>query len=112
MQAREFRDAGARDEQLTFLDRAIGLLKVADPPRWSSPSHRRARPAAAFLEGATLYLFIPLMQSLSAGSAAGDQIAHQFNDLLAPIPADRRVAVLVAAVLAAVVLKNLVELPQ
>src|SRR5687768_3266947 len=94
---------------LNFLDRAIGLLKVADPPRWSSPSIVALGLLAAFLEGATLYLFIPLVQSLSAGSAAGDQIGHQFNDLLAPIPSDRRVAVLVVAVFAAVVLKNAVS---
>ena len=94
---------------LTFLDRAIGLLKVADPPRWSSPSIVALGLLAAFLEGATLYLFIPLVQSLSAGSAAGDQIGHLFNDLLAPIPTDRRVAALVIAVFAAVVLKNAVS---
>jgi len=93
----------------TFLDRALGLLKVAAPPRWSSPTIVALGLLAAFLEGATLYLFIPLMQSLGAGSAAGDEIGHLFNSLLAPIPAGSRVAVLVAAVLATVVLKNLVS---
>jgi subfamily B ATP-binding cassette protein MsbA len=93
----------------TFLDRAVGLLKVADPPRWSSPTIVALGLLAAFLEGATLYLFIPLVQSLGAGSAAGDQNGHLFSNVLAPIPAESRVLVLVAAVLVMVVLKNLVS---
>src|SRR4029453_8235333 len=93
----------------TFLERAIGLVKVADPPRWSSPTIVALGLLAAFLEGATLYLFIPLVQSLGAGSAAGDQIGHLFNNLLAPIPAESRVLALVAAVFAMVVIKNIVS---
>jgi subfamily B ATP-binding cassette protein MsbA len=93
----------------TFLERARGLLKVANAPRWSSPAIVAFGLLGAFLEGATLYLFIPLMQSLGAGSAAGDQIGHLFNNLLAGIPAESRVAALVAAVFATVVLKNMVS---
>jgi subfamily B ATP-binding cassette protein MsbA len=92
-----------------FLERAIGLVKVADPPRWSTPGIVALGLLAALLEGATLYLFIPLVQSLSAGSAAGDQIGHLFNRILAPIPADSRVPILVGAVFAVVVLKNVVS---
>jgi len=94
----------------TFLERAVGLLKVAAPPRWSSPSIVALGLLAAFLEGATLYLFIPLMQSLGAGGATGDQIDHLFNNFLAPIPAENRVPALVAAVFAMVLLKNIVSL--
>ena len=90
----------------TFIERAIGLLKVADPPRWSSPSIVALGLLAAFLEAATLYLFIPLVQSLSAGG----QISPQFSILLATISPENRVPVLVGAVFAAVVLKNAVSL--
>jgi subfamily B ATP-binding cassette protein MsbA len=93
----------------TFLERARGLLKVANAPRWSSPTIVVLGLLGAFLEGATLYLFIPLMQSLGAGSATGDQIGHLFNNLLAGIPAEGRVTALVAAVFATVVLKNMVS---
>ncbi len=93
----------------TFLERARGLLKVANAPRWSSPTIVALGLLGAFLEGATLYLFIPLMQSLGAGSAAGDQIGHLFSNLLAGIPAESRVPALVAAVFATVVLKNIVS---
>ena len=93
----------------TFIERAIGLLKVADPPRWSSPSIVALGLLAAFLEATTLYLFIPLVQSLSAGSAAGHQIGHLFNDLLASVPVENRVPILVAMVFAAVVIKNAVS---
>jgi subfamily B ATP-binding cassette protein MsbA len=91
-----------------FLGRAIGLLKLADPPAWASPAIVVLGLTAAFLEGATLYLLIPLVQSLGAAGGASDQTAHLFNALLASIPPDDRIPVLVAAVFGMVVLKNLV----
>jgi subfamily B ATP-binding cassette protein MsbA len=84
------------------------LVKLADPPAWTSPSIVALGLTAAFLEGATLYLFIPLIQSLGAAGGASNQIAHLFDHVLAAVPADRRVPILVAAVCATVVLKNLV----
>ncbi len=93
----------------TFLSRAMGMLKLADPPAWASPAIVALGLTAASLEALTLYLFIPLIQSLSAADNAGDQIGHLFNSLLEPVPPDRRVAILVAAVFAAVLLKNLVS---
>jgi subfamily B ATP-binding cassette protein MsbA len=88
--------------------RAIRLVRMARPPAWASPAIVALGLTAAFLEGMTLYLFIPLMQSLGVSGGAGSQIAHLFDRLLASVPADRHVPVLVAAVCIAVVLKNLV----
>jgi subfamily B ATP-binding cassette protein MsbA len=92
----------------TFLARATRLMRLADPPAWTSPSIIALGLTAAFLEGATLYLFIPLIQSLGAAGGVGGQIGHLFDNLLASVPAEGRVPILVAAVLIAVVLKNLV----
>jgi subfamily B ATP-binding cassette protein MsbA len=92
----------------TFVGRAIRLVKLAGPPAWTSPSIVALGLTAAFLEGATLYLFIPLIQSLGASGGASDQIVHLFSDFLASVPAESRVPILVAAVCAAVLLKNLV----
>ena len=92
----------------TFLRRVIRLVKLADPPAWTSPSIVALGLMAASLEGATLYLFIPLIQSLGASGGAGDQVAYLFHHMMASVPADRRIPVLVAAVFATVVLKNLV----
>jgi ATP-binding cassette, subfamily B, bacterial MsbA len=94
----------------TFISRAIGLLRMADPPAWASPAILALGLMAAFLEAMTLYLFIPLMQSLGVSGGANSQIAHLFDDMLANVPADWRTALLVAAVCLAVVLKNLVVL--
>jgi subfamily B ATP-binding cassette protein MsbA len=92
----------------TFLGRAIRLLKLANPPAWTSPAIVGLGLTAAFLEGATLYLFIPLIQSLGASGDPGDQIAYLFDHLMVAVPADRRIPILVAAVLVMVLLKNLV----
>lgn len=92
----------------TFLGRAARLVKLADPPAWTSPAIVGLGLTVAFLEGATLYLFIPLIQSLGAAEGASGQMAHLLNNMLAPIPPDSRVPILVAAVFATVVLKNLV----
>lgn len=92
----------------TFIARAIGVARMADPPSWASPAILALGLMAAFLEGATLYLFIPLMQSLGVSGGANSQVARLFDDMLASVPADRRTALLVAMVCLAVVLKNLV----
>jgi ATP-binding cassette, subfamily B, bacterial MsbA len=81
---------------------------MARPPAWASPAILALGLMAAFLEGLTLYLFIPLMQSLGVSGGAGSQIGHLFESLLASVPADLRVPLVVAAVCVAVVLKNLV----
>ena len=90
----------------TFIARATRLIKLADPPAWTSPAIVALGLAAAFLEGAALYLFIPLIQSLGAAGGTNHQIAYLFD--LVSVPPDQRIAILVAAVLAAVILKNIV----
>jgi subfamily B ATP-binding cassette protein MsbA len=93
----------------TFLHRAIRLVSLADPPAWTSPAIVALGLLAAFLEGATLYLFIPLIQSLGAIDGAGNQVAYLFDHLMVSVPAEQRIPILVAAVLATVVLKNMVS---
>jgi len=88
--------------------RVVQLMKLANAPSWASPSIVVLGLASALLEGAGLYLFIPLIQSLGASGMAGNPIARVFDRLIAPIPTDHRVPVLVAAVCAAIILKNLV----
>jgi len=92
----------------TFFGRATRLLRVAGPPAWTSPSIVALGLTAAFLEGATLYLFIPLIQSLGASGGAGNQLGYLFGHLMAVVPAESRVPVLVAAVCVSVLLKNVV----
>jgi subfamily B ATP-binding cassette protein MsbA len=94
----------------TFLHRAVRLVKLADPPAWTSPAIVALGLAAALLEGATLYLFIPLIQSLGAADGAGHQVGYLFDHLTATVPPEQRIPILVGAVFAAVVLKNAVGL--
>jgi ATP-binding cassette, subfamily B, bacterial MsbA len=91
-----------------FIGRAIGLLRLAQPPAWASLAIVALGLTSAFLEGFTLSLFIPLIQSLGAAQSGGDQIGHLFNNLLEPVPVDSRIPILVAAVFLTVILKNLV----
>jgi subfamily B ATP-binding cassette protein MsbA len=84
-------------------------MKLANPAPWASPAIVALGLTAALLEGVSLYLFIPLVQSLGAAGGAGDQIGRLFNHLIVAVPEDRRVSILVAAVCVAVILKNLVS---
>jgi subfamily B ATP-binding cassette protein MsbA len=93
----------------TFLGRAIGLVRLANPPAWASPSIIALGLAVALLEGMSLYLFIPLIQSLGASGGAANRMGWLFDRLIGSVPADRRVAILVTAVVATVILKNLVS---
>ena len=92
----------------TFLGRAVRLVKLADPPAWASPSIIALGLAVAVLEGTSLYLFIPLIQSLGALAGAGGPAGRLLDRLIGFLPADSRVAILVAAVVAIIILKNLV----
>ena len=92
----------------TFPGRIIRLFRLAGPPGWASPAIIALGLSSAFLEGATLYLFIPLIQSLGAAGPASDQVAYLFDGLMSAIPVGDRIAVLVATVCGAVLLKNLV----
>jgi subfamily B ATP-binding cassette protein MsbA len=90
-----------------FFHRVVRLMRLADPPAWASPAMIALGLAVAFLEGTTLYLFIPLIQSLGAPAGTGNQVAYLFDHLIVAVPADQRIAVLVGAMFIAVVLKNL-----
>jgi ATP-binding cassette, subfamily B, bacterial MsbA len=82
------------------------MIKMADPPRWALPSIVALGLIVASLEGLSLYLFIPLIQSIG-GSNSG-QIAGLLDRFGLAVPPESLVAVLVAAVCATVLVKNLV----
>jgi subfamily B ATP-binding cassette protein MsbA len=92
-----------------FIQRARQVIRLAEPPRWAQPSIIVLGLLGAALEGLSLYLFIPLLQSLGAG---GDDhlLSRAFERLLAPIQPDLRAVVIVAALCAAVLGKNIVTL--
>ena len=83
------------------------VLRLADPPRWASAAILVLGLIAAALEGAGLYLFIPLMQSLGAGDS-GHPLARAFARLLEPVPAHHRPIWLVAGLCFSIIAKNAV----
>ncbi|MEZ5833762.1 MAG: ABC transporter ATP-binding protein [Dongiaceae bacterium] len=82
------------------------MIKLSDPPAWSSPAIVILGLVVASLEGLSLYLFIPLIQSL--GGSDVDEVNNLFDRLDLTVSQDRRVALLVLAVCTAVLLKNIV----
>jgi ATP-binding cassette, subfamily B, bacterial MsbA len=92
---------------LTFPRRVRQVLRLASAPRWAGPSIVVLGLVAAALEGAGLYLFIPLMQSLGA-SGGEHPMARAFADALSPIPPGQRAPLLVAALAVCIVGKNAV----
>jgi ATP-binding cassette, subfamily B, bacterial MsbA len=66
--------------------------------------------AAAVLEGAGLFLFIPLLLSLGAAPPQPGRWQPIFDRLLAPIPEHLLTAFLVGALCVSIVLKNAVHL--
>jgi subfamily B ATP-binding cassette protein MsbA len=89
----------------SFPTRLAYLTRTAAAPRWSAPAIVGLGLLTALLEGAGLYLFIPLLGSLgTAGAESG--IATVFERLLAPVPTEWRIPLLVAAICATIALKN------
>jgi subfamily B ATP-binding cassette protein MsbA len=86
--------------------RVAQVWRLAAAPAWAAPAIVGLALAAAALDGLALYLFIPLLQSLGA-SGGTHPLARGFAALLAPVPADWRLAALVLTLCAAVAGKNL-----
>ncbi len=84
------------------------LARTAQAPRWGSPLIIALGITAALLEGAGMFLFIPLLESLGATSGGASAVSGAFTRVLAPIPDAWRVPALVIGLCVAVILKNVV----
>ncbi len=90
----------------SFTFRITRLLETAGAPRWAAPAVVGLGLAAALLEGAGLYLFIPLVGALGAAGEAGSTLEALFERALSPIPPDWRIPLLVGGLFVSIVLKN------
>ena len=92
----------------SFLRRMKQLLQLCSPERWASPTIIILGLASALLEAASLYLFIPLIQSLGAPGGSGGHVGYGLDFLLSHIAPEHRVTILVALVCGMIIAKNLV----
>lgn len=91
-----------------FLVRLRQIFRLADAPLWAAPAFIGLGLLGAALEGAGLYLFMPLMQSLGASGGDPHPLARAFDALIAPVEPRLRPAVLVAALVLSILAKNVV----
>jgi len=86
------------------------LFRLAAAPAWAGPAVVMLGLAGAALEGAGLFLFIPLIESLGAASPQPNRWQPLFDWLLAPVPAEYVTAFLVVVLCLSILLKNAVHL--
>jgi subfamily B ATP-binding cassette protein MsbA len=94
----------------SLLVRMRRLFRLAAAPAWAGPAVVGLGLAAAVLEGAGLFLFIPLLLSLGASPPQPGRWQPIFERLLAPIPEHLMTAFLVGALCVSIALKNAVHL--
>ncbi|MFC3204762.1 ABC transporter ATP-binding protein [Aquamicrobium soli] len=85
------------------------IIRLAAAPPWAGPAIVALGLLAAVLEGAGLFLFIPLIESLGA-IAEPNRWKPLFDYLMSPIPEHYRTATLVGVVCASILLKIAVNL--
>ncbi|MGN6765848.1 MAG: ABC transporter transmembrane domain-containing protein, partial [Rhizobiaceae bacterium] len=93
----------------SLLARMQRIFRLAAAPAWAGPTIVALGLAAAVLEGAGLFLFIPLIESLGA-AAAPSRWKPLFDRLLSPVPAQYVTAVLIAVLCFSILLKIAVNL--
>lgn len=86
------------------------LFRLAAAPAWAGPTVVALGLGGAALEGAGLFLFIPLIQSLGASTPQPGSWQPLFDWLLAPVPAHLVTAFLVGVLCLSILLKNAVHL--
>jgi subfamily B ATP-binding cassette protein MsbA len=86
------------------------LFRLAAAPDWAGPTVVALGLAAAVLEGAGLFLFIPLIQSLGGSASQPGDWNSIFDRLLAPIPEQHVTAFLVGVLCLSILLKSAVNL--
>ena len=92
----------------SFISRVGALLRLADAPAWSAPAIVALGLLSAMLEGIGLSLFIPLVELLGAREGGTSVLTRAFDPLLAPVPVEWRVPVVIAGLCLSIVLKNVV----
>jgi subfamily B ATP-binding cassette protein MsbA len=97
-------------EPLSFWAQLGRIFRLASAPRWAGPTIVALGIAAAVLEGFGLFLFMPLIQSLGAGTSRSSGLEHAFDRLLAPIADGYVTAFLVALLCVSILFKNGVNL--
>jgi subfamily B ATP-binding cassette protein MsbA len=85
------------------------IFRLAAAPVWAGPAIVALGLVAAVLEGAGLFLFIPLIESLGA-TAEPSRWRPLFEGILSPIPEHYVTAVLVVVLCVSILLKNAVNL--
>ncbi|HYG28187.1 MAG TPA: ABC transporter ATP-binding protein [Caulobacteraceae bacterium] len=93
-----------------FASLVVRIWRLARAPRWAAAAIVLLGLAAAAFEGAGLYLFIPLLQSLGASGPGDDLASRIFATVLSPVPRDMWTAVLVAGLCFSILAKNLINL--
>jgi subfamily B ATP-binding cassette protein MsbA len=92
----------------SFIARVAALLRLADAPAWSAPAIVALGLVSAMLEGIGLSLFIPLVELLGAQEGGASVLTRAFDTLLAPVPIQWRVPVVIGGLCLSIVLKNVV----
>ncbi|TCR69578.1 ABC transporter ATP-binding protein [Rhizobium sp. BK376] len=85
------------------------LFRLAAAPAWAGPTIVGLGLAGAVLEGAGLFLFIPLIRSLGAAAPQQGRWQPIFDRLLMPVPESHLTAFLVALLCVSILLKNAVH---
>ncbi len=93
-----------------IITRLRQLFTLAAAPAWAGPTIVGLGLAGAVLEGAGLFLFIPLIQSLGALAPESGRLQPISGGLLAPVPEHYLTAFLVVVLCISILLKNGVHL--
>lgn len=92
----------------SFANRLARLRQTADAPRWAAPVIVALGLLAAAFEGTGLYLFIPLVQTLSGTPLAVSGVAGALGRIVLGIDEPQRVRWLVVALCSCIVIKSAV----
>ena len=102
------RQAARASREGSFVTRVRALIRLADAPTWSAPAIVALGLLSAMLEGIGLSLFIPLVELLGAQEAGASVMKRAFDTLLAPLPIEWRVPVVIGGLCLSILLKNVV----
>jgi subfamily B ATP-binding cassette protein MsbA len=86
--------------------RIVQILRLAAAPPWAASAIILLGLAGAALEGAGLYLFMPLVGTLSGGAVSGGIANHLVYRVLAPAPHRLWTALLVAGLCLSIAARN------
>ncbi|MET0379018.1 MAG: ABC transporter ATP-binding protein [Spongiibacteraceae bacterium] len=96
-------------EPLPFFARIASVLRLANPPWWAGPLTVVLGLLSASLEGAGLFMFIPLLQSMGMETVHASGIEHVFDRLLSQLPSQHATSILVGILCLTILLKSCVN---